>query len=400
MKDQVQEWYATYGTLVLGKKEYQVLQFILNRTLRFGKLSEFIQKSHFLEGVKSDVAWITAPAGVNSRDLYAAIARLIEIDFIHVTEVYRGNRHVATVYTVDVSNILSSTERPDMLSKLKISKKQCDSLVPNGTTPPDFCGTNWHLQNTINKKNNLKELSHAKRVTRQRVKSPDEIDCKAKVSDVIEAAKNAAMKKRMEKVTRGGAASPKNIKLTDLNAVWADSLLRARGRCNVVGLSYKQFGIFKRVIKAHVVALSWKEFFDWAISQWSFMNASFKEKQQYRKLSGKGWNMSDETRILLGTENPDLFQVVTHFRLLLTAYADRNKVQTYEAKTEDVSGLKEELRQARRQIAALNNVGRRTRLGGVSVPSGEQVGYGLPHKEFDKTPFEDDEELPEWRDQA
>lgn len=400
-RTQIDDWFSVFGLVVLSKAEYFVLRFILARTVHYGKACEIILKSHFLDGVQAGGEWKTAPCGVNSRDLYSALASLTEKGFITPVKIIDGRRHLATAYGVNIAEIISTREKPDMASKLKLSKKYLATVVPNGTTPPAEPRCQMAPKNSIQIKANNDDGGRAAKavVRKSRIRQKVEIDCNEKAEEVVARVVARARTKLEEKVRRGRAAAPGAISLTDLNATWKRCMLEHSSATSVIGLTHKEYGIFKKVIKPHDINFSWQDFFTWVIQNWRRINESHAEYLDYKKRSGKGWSMNDGENIYLGTRNPDLSVVVKRFSMLVRRYLDRNTVSIATVKEQK----KEQAQPKSKREAVLSLYEEKQRRAAEDDARRREEFLKKPKvvpliRSVDE--FDDDEELPEWEEQA
>lgn len=402
-RSEVDDWFSVYGLIALTKAEYFVLRFIVARTINYGKTSEIIFKAHFLEGVQAGGEWKTAPCGVNSRDLYAAIASLETKGIISTSRLENGKRHLATVYTIDVPTLLSIREQPKMA--LKIPKKLRNPVVPIGTTPPEVQRCQMAPKNIYKYKDeDFDEVRARTRVRRTR-KTEVEIDCnlsgKAKVEAIALAVQARTATKQLEKVRRGRAAAPGAITLTDLNATWKRCMVSTFGSCSIVGLTHKEYGIFRKMIKPHELDLTWEEFFTWAIGAWGTINADYRERSEYAKRKSSGWSMKSGETHYLTTATPMLSSLVKNFNKLLRMYVERDARTS--TKTVDVAELQERLERAEQAAkTAQAHVSRLSRLRNatptpVAVRKRPEKVSILAHPEDDDF-FDGQEDLPDWQE--
>jgi hypothetical protein len=359
----IDDWFSVYGLLLLTKAEYFVLRFIVARTIHYGKLREIIFKSHFLEGVQAGGEWKAAPCGVNSRDLYTALASLENKKIIGTYRIVSDGRHVATAYEISVPTLLSLRESPKLA--LKIPKKLANMAVPNGTTVPEGPRCQMAPKNSIQikSKTNSNDVGCGDAPRNARIRrirpafTENEIDCKAKVQAVIAQAAKVTAIKQLEKVRRGRAAAPAAITLTDLNATWKRCMVRHFGSCSIVGLTHREFGIFKKVVKNHEIAFTWEEFFDWAIPAWATLSGSRSESNAYRKSARKEWSLKDRDTVSLGTSTPMLSAVVYNFARLAKIFLDKPQAGKA-ADSAEVEQLRAELAAAHKEAKAAKEYAR------------------------------------------
>lgn len=410
LRTDLDDWFSVYGLVNLTKAEYFVLRFIIARTVHYGKTSEIIFKNHFLSGVQAGGEWKTAPCGVNSRDLYAAIASLEEKKLVETSRVTDGKRHLATLYKVNVEAILTLRGKPRMA--LKIPKKQARSMVPTGTDLPakERCQLAPKKNDDVKTKNNDVGCPETTGNVRRKVRSgfkPIEIDCnsKAKVEAVLLRATTRTTAKQVEKVRRGRGAAPADITLTDLNATWKRCVVAHAGSCSIVGLTHKEYGIFKKIVKTHDIRFQWEDFFTWLIPSWNSINSARKEQVAYHRKRTGEWSLSEADSIYLSTSTPQLSSVVRNLNKLMRMYIDRTSYSPARVESADVSGIKAELAAARReaQVAtALMNKALHARATPVAAPkkAASKPLTIIVNPEEDDYYDRDEEALPDWKDQA
>lgn len=402
VRSQIDDWFSVYGLLFLTKAEYFVLRFIVSRTVNYGKTSEIIFKSHFLEGIQAGGEWKAAPCGVNSRDLYASISSLEERGIIQTSRLQNGSRHLATLYTLDIEALLSLRETPRMA--LKIAKKHRGTVVPIGTNPPTKEGCQLAPKKSIQIKTNNNDgvCARTRRIARTR-KVENEINCKqdvvARVTAIGEAAATRTATKQLSKVRRGRAAAPGAITLTDLNATWKRCMVNVFGTCSIVGLTHIEYGIFKKVIKTHELSFAWEDFFTWAIQAWSAINEDHRSRSEYAKAKTSGWSMKATATHYLTTSTPMLSSVVKNFGKLLRTFVERSSIPTV-----NVSELQarldvaeKEKRAAQAQVSRLSQLRAPVPTSSPSAPR-PKVALKIIARPEEDTFFDELDELPEWRE--
>jgi len=409
----IDDWFSVFGLSHLTKAEYFVLRFILARTVHYGKTSEIIFKSHFLEGIIAGGEWKAAPCGVNSRDLYASIDSLEGKGLVSTTRVSTGSRHLATLYTVHVDAILSLRGRPDMA--LKTPKKARQTGVPIGTNHPPKDRCQLAPKNSI--KENLKTNSddggrlaspHVGRVRRVRpatTQQENAIDCKSKILSIAQKAAQLHAPQHLEKVRRGRAAAPGAITLTDLNATWKRCMVQAFGKCAVGALTHVEYGVFKKIVKAHDISFPWVEFFEWIIGSWSALNDDHKRRVDYARKKEGGWPPTDDGSFYLGTETPMLSSVVKNLVKLSRIYTD-NRNRAVSRVTSDAAKYIEEAERQRvraeKAEKALQKVSslRSTRKDTPAPARRQRSAVATIARPEDDDYFAKDDQLPDWEAQG
>jgi len=347
-RDDVDNWFACFGLLCLSKAEYFVLRFIIARTVNYGKACEIITKSQFLHGVQAGGEWKAAPCGVNSRDLYTALDSLCLKGMVQRTELKVKTSHAGTLYSVNISQIVNYRSENCMSSKLKMPKNKPLRVVPNGTTTPLEHGAKWHHRIVDNIKTNSSDVSQPSSARKSRVRKPVfASDCKPE--EVIAKTLDRITERRESKVRRGRAAAPQLISLADLNATWKKCMADHGGFRNIVGLTGREYAIFKNTVKGHVLDFAWEDFFDWAIHSWGSVNARHSNYLKSQKEKGHEWSMNDQEKVYLGTKVPDLSALLRRLTTMIKRYVEtKENVSLPVVDLDRVRKLEEELAKEKR----------------------------------------------------
>ena len=421
-------WLMVYGLFVLDAHEYVLLHFIASRTLHFGKLAEMITKDHFLRGVWSNDEPVCAPVKMGPSVLYRTIRSLESKGIISVLPVQLNGRDLPTIYEVEIDFISTLRPSEELMSKLRAPRqkpqtadifdfeafRQAKLSGLGGSTRnhlPDDKVVLPRTTNIINKNNADNEVvataaprneNASLRVRRKpRAAVSDAIDCNVGVREVIEVTLARSTAKREQKVSR--AARGAAITLSDLNATWKKAMIAAYGSCTVAGLTNKEYGMFKRIAKAHEVSCTWLEFFTWAIDHWQGINREAKQYGEFKRKKEGDWSMKQEDLVFLGSDTPDLLMAVKNLPKLLKRYAAYALTgRSVEAKEEsaEVQALRKELAESQRE-ARTNAALVRKALSAKSMPTvatpkpAKRVNIVNPESD---TFFEDtDSELPGWK---
>lgn len=429
------KWLSAYGLVVLSRHEFVVLQFITARTAHYGKTAEMITKEQFLRGVWYNSELVCGPVGGCARDLYKSLRALEEIGFISVLPLRIGRRSLPTMYEIAIDFITDSRPSEEIMSKLRAPRKKVEtaelfdldafrqakqgevigvkrhqplskSLVSNDTTKYTKVNLedNEVLVASAEPRNEAVGGSlRARRKPRANTLAPRPtdfaIDCKERIRAVIQVASTRVTRKREAKVAH--AAQGKAVSLSDLNATWKQAMITAYGSCTVAGLSTKEFGMFKRIAKAHDLAGTWLEFFTWVIDNWTRINRESKEFGEYRKQKKGDWSLKEEDVIFLGTAAPDLFMTVKNYGKLVKRYSQKTLATRTIAEEDsaEVKALKEELAKSKAlernsRLLMQRAVAAKTGGGGVLK---ERKSVAVVNPETDTFFDEADASLPRWK---
>ncbi len=320
---ELDDWFSVHGMAVLSKGEYFLLRFILARTIHYGKLGEIITKDQFVNGVRAGAVYKTAPCGLQNRELYKAVAALSGKGILRVRRITDGQRQYGSVYEVDVDTLLSLEGTVPMI-KQKAPKNAGIRVVSNDTTPPTRGWYQMTPQNIINKYEDNEVCFADSQNAPRGVASDCKQDRKAKLLSVVKEASDATREKREAKIRRGRNTGPKSISLQDLNATWKQCMVSAYGSCTIVGLTVKEFAIFRKIVKPHELEFAWVDFFTWVIQSWSSINATARSTRDWVKQEKGDWSLRDAGDVRLGTEKPELFRAIKNLPSLLKLYAQRS----------------------------------------------------------------------------
>jgi hypothetical protein len=375
------KWIITYGNLVLNRQEAAVLLFIAGRTVVFGKKAEMITKDHFLHGIRNNNEIISSPCSVSVQNLYKSLTSLERLGFINVIPLSFRGRDLPTIYEIAIDFILQYVPSEEIMSKLKLPKalKGADIIdfeayrrekhpklggstrnldTPFKVVPPGT--TNIYKYKNEDYKDIVASASprneNAKRVRRP-ARPNIAIDCKVdrvqdskgRVRDVINITSTRVTLKQEEKVRRGRRAAIHKTTLQDMNATWKRCMVEKFGNCIVAGLTHKEYGMFKRIMKTHEVSCTFYDFATWAINNWQRLNKESKEFSDWRKRKDGEWSLKEEDRLFLGTDFPELFMLVKNYGKLVKRYAQESMngkiVDTEEQLRKENETLKKKLKE-------------------------------------------------------
>lgn len=426
-------WIETTGRHVLKKREVRVLQFIIARTIPFGKTAERILASHFQKGIFDDKTGecIQARWGGNNDDWYSAVKILESSGMVIVHPVSSGGKTLGTIYEIALDFILNITIPGDSMSALRQPRKvrqqrqqqQTAELIDFGavllrkngklgcslsdtyTAVPDVRkGTREHKEVNLEIEEPLDaplavqetdSRAIVKRVRRKPRTVQNALDCNTVIRRVIDvaAAKSAAV--RENRITSSGIGIQATY--NEITAAWRQAVVDTQGHCPVVGLTKAEFGRFRSSAKAHAITFSWYDFFYWCSTSWGYLNKLYSETSARRKADNGDRSFHPED-IYLGSPTPQLSKVVVNFGKLIKAYADANSPKakmvdteenTAKALRDELARVKAENDKLRKQIASPSTLQDR------KVP--RRVQEPIPKIGTPESIDEEDDALPEWR---
>lgn len=398
-----EDWLKTATAFkFITKLEHRVLAFLSERTLRYGKLAEIVTRAQFLGGFINNGHMEVGPAVSNARQWYQAIHSLMEKGFVATTAITDGVRHYHTVYTLVIDAMLSLQGALEM-SKLKVSKKYYahdHSPGKNDTTLPPAPQCQNALLNKRSK-NEITETTTACAHTRMRVRRVrgrgNALECKQEAQRNVLAAverAQARVTERRESKAKKNVNDPKSITMTSLNAVWQKVMLESYGTAvTAIGLTMREFGVFKSVIKGHHISFAWEDFLRWCVTSWRFIANDQRQRQAYAlKMAGK-----TDKDIQGLPVNPSLSDIVKRFAM----FAKRYTGSTYlGAPTGDVQlekaalhALEERATRAERELVQAQGTIKRLQL--VHTTTTKTQAAPLGRVKSDKDIFVDDE-LYDW----
>ncbi len=358
-------WTMKYGRHWLDTSTMMVFQFVLWRTYTYYKQAELITRSHFLRGVwdSKNSESNCAPATSSTHTLYKALGVLEEIGFIRQTAIKINGSDAVSLFEIDCKKVLEhSRVREDDVAKLRESRKSKAQVIDFPIEDDSFlhrrreCTSALppvvHKCTTEGKPKTSKPKEEETKVTScsvPRNEDSDAIDCKSKVEEVIRRATARTVALREAKVAR--AARGATISLSDLNATWKQVMVSVYGSCTVAGLTTREYGIFRRMVKGHPPECSWKEFLTWVVNNWQQINKESRELSEYRKKKSGEWALAQEQAIFLFSKAPDLFNMVRCYGRLLKRFSQKTLEGRGPAREDsaEVVELKAKLEAATRQ---------------------------------------------------
>ena len=290
---------TSYWAAVFPQPAVAVLSFVIERTLRWGKIRESISYRHFLEGVYSRDGVLVQPRiRIARRNLPKAVRFLETLGVLTVVRASSTQRGFeSNLFEIDFNLVIQRDT-----SMLKTPKRLKNALVSDGHYPSVPGTLPLCLRDTLNTQKNKshKDKSHKHPGTKKQVpglgpdSSPEEI-----VSAVHK--HHAA---RREELSASFRMSP-----TNLRAVWVKAMQRNYEHVPLVHMTEKSYGIFKKSAN-----LNFKDtqklpaFITWCVDNWPALRGG--------KLS---WlNKKKESMPLV----PDLDVLGRLLRVFAKAYAE------------------------------------------------------------------------------
>lgn len=414
-------WLITQVGFHLDISAANVLRFIVARTYGYYKEAELISVRQMRDGVwdiKSNRP-LCCPVIKDERTTRKALTVLERLGYITRYRVTVNNVDTLSLVHVHADAILKDEHTKEDELMLRQRKKDRGTELQEVEEPGENAMTSSILRGVqkcstgvlqkcsseyINKEDiknpSCSEPRNALRVVRSR-SSDIAIDFK---NDTAEMAIAKAVTRVTEKREKKASAAARALipSLSEFNALWASVMVEAFGSCTVSGLTHREYGMLKRIAKAHTLNCSWRVFLSWVVNNWSAINRESKELREYHKKRGDDWSLADEDRIFLGSSAPDTFMLIKNFGKLVKRFAQtglKGKEATG-AQSATVVRLQEELIATRRQrdigTALLNRAIVQKPAGSDATPVARKRGTILdPGK--DRLFAEDTDSLPEWR---
>lgn len=287
---------------ILPRPVTSVLSFIIERTLRWGKVKESIPYRHFIEGVYSkDGAVVQPRARIARRNLSKAVAILEGLGFIKVVRATTTQRGFeSNLFEIDFNLIIQRDT--SMLKTPKRLKNKADPLVSLGHKPCVPRTLPLCPGDTLNTLN----------IKSQKVKSQNNPDAKKpasglagarSVKELVDAVAKRSVEKREARV-RAFKLHPDNVR-----AVWQKAMQDRYGSVPAVHFTKKSYGTFKKLVNLHFKnTQQLPDFLFWVVGSWTALRAG-----KLAWMNKKG--------VVLG-EAPDLAVVSKFLRTFAAAYAD------------------------------------------------------------------------------
>lgn len=245
-----------YWMPVLHSTDASVLHFIVERTLRWGKVAEVIPYSHMIEGVYSGDECIQGRVNVSRPTIFRVMRRLEDWGFISVSRVKSTHRGFeANRIEINFKLIIDRD-----MSKLKESRKPPKVTVPpcikltlplvSKHTPPLYQNstTNIHKENT----------------QKLKIHKEEDADASSSPESVITRSRERT---DLAKQRRAGAV-PTTATINSLRALWQVVMLEYYPRVPVIAITAKEASKFKKGAALNLPGIDWRDFFNWLVGSW------------------------------------------------------------------------------------------------------------------------------------
>jgi hypothetical protein len=244
-------------TFCLSSVEKRVLDFIIQRTLRFNKNHEVIPIRHFIDGVYDmDDKVICFAACTSKQKLFQALKSLASNGYIHISRVGRANRY--GVYEQDLIALGAKA-----MSHLK-EARQKKRLESNQKKKARWFTTEPHIGSQVNHLNGS-QVNH--RSNRSKVTDSEVMESTASQVDAIKSAQQKNKQAKLEKEEK--ARTRKNM--GNATVLWNASL---REHCPEAPPARKITGKQWGPLKANTVSMEGPEFaafLSWTVENWSVL---------------------------------------------------------------------------------------------------------------------------------
>lgn len=230
----------------LSPAEVDVLMFLNERTLRFGKLSEHVPMRHFLKGVTSSTGeTIVCRCPYSERTIRGAIDGLLSRKIIIKQP---GEYPIGTKcnkFAIDFTLLME-----EEMNHLKVGKKHQQGVRPQqergAATAVEGCGESSR-KHKESKKGKIKEQNEVS------------------LRDAVEEATTKNRQRRKRKASNANVPKPSVVNVT---AAWTDKVVEHYGKCPTPHITLKEAGILKKAIDANKLHIPLTEFVDWVVSNW------------------------------------------------------------------------------------------------------------------------------------
>ena len=409
-------WLSTQAGHFLSAIETATMLFLVSRTYGYYKRAEIISRRQAVEGVWDAGTGdsLAAPPFANYNSFYRVMTALEQRGFISKVQIQINGASVGSLVEVHAGVILSNRRNRDDVMGLKVGKKHRvvaetdaeehenahflgkQTVVHMRTTPPVPMCTTPPVRIGTTEERNIKKVKGSS--GRSVPHDENEINFKKSAKEVIAEVAARATEKRLAKAARTATTSTLPA-LQDLNALWREAVIGSYGRCIVSGWTHREYGMLKRVAKVHDIGCTWKVFVEWAIRNWSSINAEAGRARAHIKKTKGDWSLESEGMLYLGTEAPDTYQFVKSFGKLLKRYAQGTMVsQVKDEETPVVAELKKKLAERTAEaIYARGMLVARDRVKAAPAPRAESAKPVHTVNPATDTFFRDtDTGLPEW----
>tara|TARA_R110002153_G_scaffold26421_5_gene82923 strand:+ start:4312 stop:5616 length:1305 start_codon:yes stop_codon:yes gene_type:complete len=251
--------------------EYTVIMFIFDRTLGWGKVTEYIPSRHFLEGLRSDTGMIYAPSvGMSERTLRNALRSLDDKGMIH-RDVDFGCR---SKYGI---NFEWKTKTEDMKTPKRLKKNGKEGLV-NSTKGVGKIYQGGEQDLPTHRREEKEEEENQNDSHRQAMEVGHvEIETREEIMESIKKVESASRLKRDAKKRDGYYSNKKDQtgfipSVAAMQKTWFDLSKKHFPSFAVSGLPSKGLHMLKsyaREWSARNAGKEWVDFLEWIFQNWS-----------------------------------------------------------------------------------------------------------------------------------
>lgn len=248
---------GSYWKGYLRPSDCNVLQFVIDRTLRWGKVCEIITYNQMLRGVySSDGTCICSRVNLPRRTLFRVVSRLEQNGFFSISRIKSTRSgYESNIFEINCKLILSRDAMALPSNKKTKNLPLCQNaptLVPKRHHP--LCQndtTNIH-------KGELTESNS------QKNQPPAGGSRFGAIEDAVGTIRARSSALRAQKIARVNSS----FRYQSIVALWQETVLRYYPRVPVVGMTAKQFAMFKKLITAQLKNVDVVAFFEWVVSHW------------------------------------------------------------------------------------------------------------------------------------
>lgn len=361
------KWLFTQSRHFLDVRTHSILMFIVGRTIGYYKRAELISLDQFLNGVWDNSGKsISAPA-VDSKDaLYAGLTVLISMGLVSRTLVYINGVRNMSVYCIH-PELFDNYVATEINTKLRVPKTLRN--VPTANSVLEEIGSNNNnlrlkSKKPIYPKSGNKE--HNKQIYNKHCNELiNTTGCSADASNVLRVPKKPRQEKviatdfTLREIASAAVARSTNrraaristvsnkLTLSSLNATWKQCIIDQYGHARTtVGLTGKDFGILKKIVKAHDLSIDWPIFLSWCVLNWVRLDSTYRQKQEYAIANGGSGKVTG----LFLSPAPDIGQVVRKLLVLVRLFNDGSASLSNDD-SEQVRELKKENTRIRAALA-------------------------------------------------
>lgn len=389
----------------LTPSEFQILIFVLGRTMLYRKRAEVISKSHLLNGIPG----VCSPCGASQNTIDKAVSGLSDKDYLVLHAFREGSREsTSRIYELNVERILSEFD-------LSGVQRMASRFNQKGAEPPPKFGGGvsqnlgyiTSLLRNDNTSTNV-DVSAAPQPTRQAAglriprtgsRKQVEVDCnKGNPATTIAAIQERFAINRANRAAKAAKLGPKKWTTQELQAL-LDSAAERAGEAN--GVKYPRIVVVAKNLNVlHKRMLDAKvkdplDCFTWIIQNWSTVaNANRRSKaQQFRTTQKATSEMSTA---------PNFNDLAFRFPYFLAFYNQREHGQQVTAATEKREKQQRAVNTRKRTEAmtARKDAARELDLRKEAEREDEDQEIRRLVRRPVKVDLEDDDEIPQFKERV